>query len=45
MITIYKYENKVNHKVYIGQTKQSMAERARKQGAGYKACKAFWNAI
>lgn len=44
-IIIYKYENKVNHKIYIGQTRQTLIERARKNGEGYKRCQLFWRAI
>ena len=41
---IYKYENKINGKVYIGQTKNSLAFRA-KGGSNYKGCPYFYNAI
>lgn len=43
---IYKYTSP-NGKVYIGQTINSLAQRAKNitSGIGYKKCKAFWNAI
>ncbi len=44
-ILIYKYENNINHKVYIGQTKQTLVERAGKHGQKYKRCVLFWRAI
>lgn len=42
---VYKYTNKVNGKVYIGQTCRTMEERAKSDGSGYKGCHKFWNAI
>ena len=42
---IYKYTNKINKKVYIGQTKQSLYARAQENGIGYKNCTLFWRAI
>ena len=33
---IYKYTNKINNKVYIGQTRQSVQHRAMGKGWGYK---------
>ena len=45
MITIYKYTNKINNKVYIGQTSQTLARRAKKDGEGYKHCLHFYSAI
>ena len=44
MYTIYKHTNTVNHKVYIGQTKQELTRRFR-QGKGYKRCPYFYAAI
>ena len=41
---IYIYKNKVNGKVYIGQTCETLARRAR-GGYGYKGCPHFYNAI
>lgn len=42
---VYKYTNKVNGKVYIGQTCRTMEKRACYNGNGYKGCSKFWNAI
>lgn len=42
---IYMYENKINHKKYIGQTNQTQNDRARKKGKGYEGCPRFWEAI
>lgn len=42
---IYKYTNKVNGKVYIGRTCQSLVRRAEKDGRGYRGCPHFWGAI
>lgn len=42
---IYKYTNKINGKVYIGRTCQSLGKRARHGGKGYKNCTYFWKAI
>ena len=42
---IYKYTNKVNGKVYIGRTCQSLEKRAGKEGHGYRRCLIFWRAI
>ena len=44
MKTIYLHRNKINNKVYIGQTIQSPEERW-KNGNGYKGCYYFYNAI
>lgn len=41
---IYMHKNKVNEKVYIGQTKQSLKSRW-ENGYGYRECPKFWNAI
>lgn len=43
--TVYKYTNIVNSKVYIGRTMRDLKIRAGKNGAGYKSCSSFWNAI
>ena len=42
---IYRYINKVNGKVYIGRTCQSLARRACGTGSGYRHCTYFYNAI
>lgn len=45
MVKIYKYTNKVNGKIYIGQTIQSLEKRAKYNGLGYIHCKHFYSAI
>ena len=45
MYKIYKYTNKINGKKYIGQTMNSLEERAQSQGSNYQTCPRFWNAI
>ena len=42
---IYMHKNKVNGKVYIGQTKQNPSRRWRDNGSGYIESPLFWNAI
>lgn len=42
---IYIYINKINNKIYIGQTKRTLSERAGHNGEGYKGCKRFYRAI
>lgn len=42
---IYKYTNKVNENIYIGQTCKTLEDRAGKNGYGYKKCTLFWRAI
>lgn len=42
--TIYMHKNKINGKSYIGQTIQKPEQRW-KNGAGYKSCTYFYNAI
>ena len=42
---IYVHINKINGKIYIGQTKQSLNERFGYNGHGYKGCRKFYNAI
>lgn len=42
---VYIYTNKINNKKYVGQTCQSLKERAGKDGKGYIGCHVFWNAI
>lgn len=44
MFTIYMHKNKINNKVYIGQTIQEPKDRW-KNGAGYKTCYKFYHAI
>lgn len=41
---IYMHKNKINGKVYIGQTRQELDDRW-KNGSGYKKCPKFYNAI
>ena len=41
---IYMHKNKINGKVYIGQTKQSLKNRW-SNGYGYRECPKFWRAI
>lgn len=43
--TIYLHKNKINGKVYIGQTKQYPPEKRWKNGLGYKNCTHFYKAI
>ena len=45
MYRVYKYTNKHNGKVYIGQTKNSLSERAQSNGLNYIECRRFYNAI
>lgn len=45
MYTIYKYTNKENGKVYIGQTSKTLEERAQSNGRNYRECRRFYNAI
>ena len=42
---IYMHKNKINGKVYIGQTCQKPEYRWGKEGNGYKQCPLFYNAI
>lgn len=42
---IYKHTNKINGKVYIGQTCQKPQRRWGKNGNGYKGCPYFYRAI
>lgn len=43
--TLYKHTNLVNGKVYFGLTKNTIEERAKKDGSAYKQCTYFFNAI
>ena len=45
MVTIYKYTNIINKKVYIGQTRQLLEKRAKYNGSGYQNCVHFYAAI
>lgn len=45
MHIIYKYTNKENGKVYIGQTSQTLEKRAQSNGHNYCECRKFYNAI
>ena len=42
---IYMHKNKINNKVYIGQTCQTVQQRWRSKGQGYQTCTKFKNAI
>ena len=44
-ITIYMHRNKINNKVYIGQTSQPLTKRFGHEGSGYKTSSRFYNAI
>lgn len=43
--TLYKHTNLINGKVYFGLTKNTIRERAKKDGKAYKQCTYFYNAI
>ena len=45
MKTIYLHRNKINNKVYIGQTIQDNLNYRWKNGKGYNTCTYFYNAI
>lgn len=42
---VYMHVNKINNKVYVGQTCLDPERRWRKDGSGYKECTHFWRAI
>lgn len=42
---IYMYVNKNNGKVYIGQTRNTLQQRAQSNGSNYRECPKFYNAI
>lgn len=42
---VYVHINKINGKLYIGQTKQTLLQRSRADGSGYKHSRHFLNAI
>ena len=42
---VYQHINTINGKSYIGITSQSLINRSRKNGSGYKECPYFYNAI
>lgn len=42
---VYIYRNKINNKIYIGQTKHTLLERAGLQGQKYEGCTCFYKAI
>lgn len=39
------HKNKINNKVYIGQTHQTLKERWGKNGSGYRTSPHFYHAI
>lgn len=43
--TLYKHTNLINGKIYFGLTKNTIEERAKKNGRAYKQCTYFYNAI
>jgi len=45
MYIVYMWTNKRNGKRYIGQTKQTLEQRAGRDGAGYRGCYRFYTAI
>ena len=45
MVNLYCYENKITGKIYIGQTKLTLKERAGADYINYKQSKKFYNAI
>lgn len=45
MYTIYMHRNKINGKVYIGQTCQKPSYRWKRSGKGYMTCEIMWKAI
>ena len=45
MINVYAYQNKINGKIYIGQTCETLERRARRNGIGYYQCDKFYRAI
>ena len=45
MFTIYAHQNKINNKIYIGQTSQTNLNNRWKNGLGYKTCTYFYRAI
>lgn len=45
MYTIYRYTNKYNGKMYIGQTSKTLEERAQSNGRNYRECRHFYAAI
>jgi group I intron endonuclease len=45
IFNIYCYENKIDGKVYIGQTKKSLDERCGANATGYRKCVKLYSAI
>ena len=45
MYKIYMYTNMITGLIYIGQTSQTLEERAQLNGSNYKTCPRFWQAI
>ena len=42
---IYMHKNKINGKMYIGQTCQTLEQRSQANGGHYKSCSLFYKAI
>ena len=42
---IYVHINKINGKMYIGQTCQTLEQRSQANGRHYKSCSLFYKAI
>ena len=45
MYTVYLHRNKINGKVYVGQTGQKLSYRWKQGGKGYETCCVMWKAI
>lgn len=43
--SVYMHKNKLNGKIYIGQTSRSLEERSGPNGLNYSECKRFYSAI
>lgn len=43
--TVYRHVNMINNKCYVGITKQSINDRWRSDGSGYRGQEKFWKAI
>lgn len=42
---VYVHKNKINNKLYIGITRQSLVQRSGVNGNKYRKCTHFYNAI